>query len=92
MMATIVPMLRVDGERIAQSIEEVREKLDGADHQLVLDFSAVGRLNPGAVTAMKTLAGTAEGKTVRVVLHGVNVNAYKVLKLADLAKRFSFAT
>jgi len=57
-----------------------------------LDFASVRRLDPGAVKAMEKLAGIADDKTVRVVLRGVNVEIYKVLKLVKLARRFSFVT
>jgi hypothetical protein len=36
------------------------------------------------------LAGKADGKSVKVVLGGVNVSVYKTLKLMKLAPRFSF--
>jgi anti-anti-sigma regulatory factor len=89
-MATIALMLRVDGERAVQDVEEAREKLAQAHGELVLDFSSVTRLDPSVVRAMQTLTGKAEEAKVRVVLRGVNVDLYKVLKLANLAPRFSF--
>jgi len=91
-MAMIAAWLRVDGERVVQDLQEAVEKLDNADGELVLDFASVRRLDPGAVKAMEKLAGIADGKTVRVVLRGVNVEIYKVLKLVKLARRFSFVT
>jgi len=36
------------------------------------------------------LAARAQEKSVRLVLRGVKVNVYKVLKLVKLAPRFSF--
>ncbi len=91
-MAMIAAMLRVDNGRVAQGLEEACQKLEAADGELVLDFSSVARLDPGAVVAFKTLAGMAEEKTVRVVLRGVNVDVYKVLKLVKLSQHFSFAS
>jgi len=91
-MAMIAAWLRVDGERVVQDLQEAVEKLDNADGELVLDFASVRRLDPGAVKAMEKLAGIADDKTVRVVLRGVNVEIYKVLKLVKLARRFSFVT
>jgi len=44
------------------------------------------------VRALQTLAATADEKTVKVVLRGVNIEIYKVLKLVKLARRFSFVT
>ena len=89
-MATIAAWLRVDGDSVAQSLREVREKLDSADGELVLDFSSVRRLDPAAVSAMESLAAAAEEKTIKLSLRGVNIEIYKVLKLVKLSRRFSF--
>jgi len=91
-MATIAAWLRVDGERVVEDLQGAQEKLDTSDGELVLDFSSVRRVDPGAVKAMERLASMADDKTVRVVLRGVNVEIYKVLKLVKLARRFSFVT
>jgi len=82
--------LHIDGERAAQAIEEALEKLDSAGGEVVLDFSSVRRVDPGALRAMEKLAGAAGDKVVKVVLRGVNVDIYKALKLAKLAPRFAF--
>jgi hypothetical protein len=39
---------------------------------------------------MEEFARIADDKAVRIVLRGVNVDVYKVLKLVKLAHRFSF--
>ncbi len=91
-MATIAPMLRVDGARLLEGLEDAREKLDTAAGEMALDFSSVVRLNPSAVTAMQALAGAADEKKVRVVLRGVSIDMYKVLKLVNLTQRFGFTT
>jgi anti-anti-sigma regulatory factor len=89
-MAMIAEWLKVDGEHVLQVLQEAGEKLDGADGEVVLDFSSVLRIDPSVLGAMEKLAGKADGKSVKVVLRGVNVDIYKVLKLAKLAPRFSF--
>jgi anti-anti-sigma regulatory factor len=89
-MATIAVMLKVGGEGVVHALQEAGEKLDTANGQLVLDFSSVLRIDPAALAAMEKLAGMADGKAVRLALRGVNVDVYKVLKLAKLAPRFSF--
>ena len=71
-------------------LQEALERLDSAGGELVLDFSAVERVGPAALRAMEQLAARAQEKSVRLVLRGVNVNVYKVLKLVKLAPRFSF--
>jgi len=57
---------------------------------VVLDFSSVRRVDEGALQAIEGLARVAAQKAVRVVLCGVDVHVYKVLKLARLTWRFSF--
>jgi anti-anti-sigma regulatory factor len=91
-MAMIAEWMRVDGERVVQALQAAGEKLDTVDGELVLDFSSVHRIDPGAVRAMEKLAGMADDKTVKVVLRGVNIDIYKVLKLVKLTPRFSFVT
>ena len=89
-MATIAEWLKVDGEDVARNLLDITERLHAADGEVVLDLSSVTRVDPGAVTAIDRLADRAEEKAVRVVLRGVNVEVYKVLKLVKLAPRFSF--
>jgi anti-anti-sigma regulatory factor len=81
---------KTDGEAVVQVLQEGREKLDTAEGDVLLNFSSVRRIDPSALRDMKELAGIADDKAVRVVLRGVNVDIYKVLKLAKLAPRFSF--
>jgi anti-anti-sigma regulatory factor len=82
--------IEIDGERVVQGLQAARETLDTAQGDVVLDFSSVRRIDPNALRAMEKLVGLADGKTVKVVLRGVNVDIYKVLKLVKLTSRFSF--
>ena len=82
--------IAIDGERVVQGLQTARETLDTAHGDVVLDFSSVRRVDPSALRAMEELAGLADGKAVKVVLRGVNVDIYKVLKLVKLTSRFSF--
>ncbi len=82
--------LKVDGERVVQTLKEALETVDTAEGEVVLDFSSVERVDPSVLQAMEKLAGKADGKAVKVVLGGVNVSVYKTLKLMKLAPRFSF--
>jgi len=91
-MAMIAVWLKVDEDRAVQALQDAGDKLDNADGEVVLDFSSVRRIDPSAVRAMEKLAAIADAKTVKVVLRGVNVEIYKVLKLVKLARRFSFLT
>jgi len=89
-MATIAVMFKVDGEDVVPALQQAGEGLDKANGHMVLDFSTVRRVDPAALFAMEELAGIADGKCVKLALRGVNIDVYKVLKLAKLAPRFSF--
>lgn len=91
-MTMIADWLKIDGERVAQSLQEAQAKLDSVQGELVLDFSTVRRVDPSALRAQEQFAGAADEKSVKVALRGVNVDVYKVLKLAKLTSRFSFLT
>ena len=88
----IAVWLKVDGDRVAQSLQEAQEKLDSAEGEMVLDFSGVHWVDPRAMRALEQFAGVVDEKSVKVALRGVNVDVYKVLKLAKLTSRFSFLT
>jgi anti-anti-sigma regulatory factor len=92
LMAMIALMLKIDEEHVADAVQGACEKVDGAEGEVVLDFSSVRRIDSRALTAMEKLAAAAEGKGVKVLLRGVNVDIYKVLKLVKLTSRFSFLT
>lgn len=80
----------VDGKHVLHSLQEIGQKLDGADHEIVLDFSLVRRLDPSAIQALKDLAALADDKVVKIILRGVNISIYKVLKLTKVTPRFAF--
>jgi anti-anti-sigma regulatory factor len=88
-MATNIVWPKIDGGRVVQSLQAIIDKLDIAEGEVVLDCSSVNRLEPGALKALEKLAGRADDKSVKIVLSGVNVEVYKVLKLVKLAARFS---
>ena len=91
-MTTNAEWLEIEGERVVQTLQTARETLDGAQGDVVLDFSSVRRINPRGLRAMEKLAGIADDKAVKIVLRSVNVDIYKVLKLVKLTSRFSFVT
>lgn len=88
MTANILELFAVDGERIAQSLTEAEEALKNGAPDVVLDFTAVSRLDPAALRALESLARASAEK--KLTLRGVNVEIYKVLKLARLSDRFRF--
>ncbi|MFZ0420008.1 MAG: STAS domain-containing protein [Candidatus Sulfotelmatobacter sp.] len=91
-MAMIAVWLKIDEERVVQALEEAGEKLDSVEGEVALDFSSVRRINPSAIEAISKFAGRADAESVKVVLRGVNVEVYKVLKLVKLGSRFSFVS
>jgi anti-anti-sigma regulatory factor len=91
-MAMIAVWLKIDEERVVQALQEAGEKLDGIEGEVALDFSSVRRIDPSAVRALEEFASIADDKGVKVVLRGVNVGVYRVLKLVKLTSRFSFVS
>ncbi len=89
-MTTNAECLEIDGERVVETLQAASETLDSVKGNVVLDFSSVRRIDPSVIQALEKLASVADGKTVKVVLRGVNVDIYKVLKLVKLTSRFSF--
>ena len=89
-MATIAEWVKIDESRVAESLAAAREKLGSVDGELVLDFAAVRRIDKAAVDALEKLCPLAEQKKVGLILRSVNVDVYKVLKLARMDTRFTF--
>lgn len=89
-MAMIAVWLKIDGEHMVEALQEARQKVDSAEGEVVLDFASVQRIDPPALKALEQFATVAAEKGVKVVLRGVNIDIYKVLKLMKLASRFSF--
>jgi anti-anti-sigma regulatory factor len=89
-MTVIAVWLNIDEERVVQTLQEAEERLDRVEGEVALDFSSVRRIDSSALRAIEEFAGIADDKGVKVVLRGVNVGVYKVLKLVKLASRFSY--
>lgn len=77
-------------ERIAQQLNDIREKLATEGPEVLLDFFLAQSLDPASINALGELATAAEATSARIVMRGVNVEMYKVLKLAGLCDKFSF--
>lgn len=89
-MAIIPGWLNIDEQHVVPALHEAVEKLDNTDGEAILDFSSVTRIDATALRALEEFVGAADVKGVKVVLCGVNVNVYKVLKLTRMASRFAF--
>jgi anti-anti-sigma regulatory factor len=64
--------------------------LKSTEGELTLDLACSRRIEAGTLSALQTLAERAGEKQVGVVLTGVSVDVYRVLKLLRLAHRFTF--
>jgi anti-anti-sigma regulatory factor len=71
-------------------IQDAVDKVTNGEREVSLDFSGVERIDGNVVRALEELAGLTDGKSVKVVLRGVNVDIYRVLKQLKLTERFSF--
>jgi anti-anti-sigma regulatory factor len=89
-MAMITVWPKIDEQCVVQALRDAGEKLDGAEGEVVLDFSSVRRIDSNVLTGLKEFASLADDKRVKVALRGVSIDVYKVLKLVKLASRFSF--
>lgn len=89
-MEMIAMLLKMDETNVHRALQEAAEKLEGIQGELVLDFSSVLRIDASSLRAMEEFTSMAADKGVKVILRGVNVGVYKVLKLVKLASCFSF--
>jgi anti-anti-sigma regulatory factor len=89
-MPVIAESLTIDEKQVVSALEKAGESLDGQQRELILDFSAVHRIDSRGLRALEEFARKTEEKKVKVGLRGVNVDLYKTLKLVKLANRFSF--
>ena len=80
----------IDEEHLTQQVNEIREKLPTEGPEVLLDFFLAQSLDPAGIQALEQLAWAADLESAKIVLRGVNVEMYKVLKLAGLSDRFSF--
>lgn len=91
-MATIAVWHKLDEEHAAAVLEQAAEKLDSADGEMVLDFVGMRQIHSQVLRQLENFAALADEKRVKVVLHGVNIDIYRVLKLVNLTTRFSFVS
>lgn len=71
-------------------IRDAAEQLDTGRSELLLDFSAVQRIDSAALLHLEALAAKAHANSVKIAIRGVSVDVYKVLKLIAVAGHFSF--
>lgn len=91
MSTNAVCLQKNDQETLVQALRDAPDKL-AAGGEVVLDFSSVQRIDAPVIAELEKLASAAESKNAKVVLSGVCINVYKVLKLLKLAPRFTINT
>ena len=89
-MSEIAVTLNIDEGCVVPALQDLAGSLDGAQEEAVLDFSSVRRTDSAALRALEDCARVADEKSVKIILRGVNVDVYKVLKLVKLSHKFSF--
>jgi len=89
-MDTTAALWSIDEQNVTSSLERAATSLDSECQQVDLDFSSVRRLDSKGLRALQEFSCRAHEKRVAVALRGVNVDIYKTVKLARLAKSFSF--
>lgn len=89
-MAVVTEWLKIDGEHPLEGLESAITKLSSGASELVLDFSSVRKLDAAALERLNDIAATASEKNVQIVLRGVTIDVYRVLKTAQIAAEFVF--
>lgn len=74
----------------ADWIQDAVQKINGGEQEVMLDFADVTRIDGNVVRALEELADVAAERSVKVELHSVNVDIYRVLKQLKLTDRFTF--
>jgi anti-anti-sigma regulatory factor len=91
-MVMSIVSLKLNGSDLIGALQAAGEKLEEMEGDLILDFSSVQRVSPAALSAMSDFVDAADERSVNVVLRGVKVDVYRVLKLARLEQRFSLVS
>lgn len=92
-MTTNAAWITVYPERVVNVLEQdAVERVNSGEREVTLDFSSVLRIDGNAVSALEELARLADDRSAAIVLRGVNVDIYRVLKQLKLTQRFHFVT
>ena len=87
---TIAVMRKLEEQSVAAALLETCDQLPSAGGEILLDFTAVRRLDSRSLAALQSLAAVADAKAANIALRGVSVEIYKVLTLLKLTPHFSF--
>lgn len=86
----IAVIRKLEEPSLVEALHQICQDLQAAGGEILLDFSAVPRLDSRSLAALQALAAVADAKPAKVVLRGVAVEIYKVLTLMKLTPQFSF--
>ncbi len=89
-MAVVAEVFKIDHEHVLKSLQECEDKVRDPQGELLLDFTTVEKLDTSSLRELEKLAGIMERQKAKLVLRGVNVSLYKVLKLARLTDHLRF--
>jgi ABC-type transporter Mla MlaB component len=87
---TVAIVLKMEESTAASTLLENRAGLGACGADVVLDFAAMRRIDTATVAALQEFSRAASQQNVRMVLRGVSVDIYKVLKLVKLTAPLSF--
>src|SRR5690348_2997649 len=74
----------------ADTLTPALEELLACKGDTLLDFSAVPRIDAGAVRMLDALTDHATGLGFKVVVRGIRLELHRVLKLLGVASRLTF--
>ena len=86
-MSKIAVLLKVD-EEINGVLMAAADKLNENVGEVLVDLSAIRRVDPRGVQAMEEFVTRAHARGVKVAVRLSDVGVYKVLKLVKLAPLF----
>lgn len=89
-MASKAVSVHKDNESVLAVLQDALKSLDRAEGEVVVDFSSVHRVDPAVLSTIEELVNKTEQKKLKLVLRGVDVDVYKVLKLVRLTPRLTF--
>lgn len=90
-MASKAASMQEKDESLIHSLKDALKKTETAEGELLLDLSRTPRIDSAELKMLEELGAKAQHKNIKVILRGVNVDIYKVLKLGKVAPRFTFA-
>jgi anti-anti-sigma regulatory factor len=87
-MTPVAEWIKIDELKIAADLNAAYHKLNASDGELVLDWTSVARIDTAGLSALEKLALAADEKKIKLTFRGLNIDIYRVLKLARLSDRF----